>query len=1765
MAKGGGVTARLTGLGAIRALVLIGVALGPPAGFSQPVPAGTCTVSILNQSATVRPDGSWDIFNIPANMGSVRARMSCLDGGQTLSGASSLFTITSSRMNAVEEITLGGAPPTPVRLTIAAPTTRLTSPGAAVQLVVTAVLTDGSMTDVTPATAGTAYGSTNSRVATVSADGLVTAIASGRVLLTALHEAILVAVALDVVVSGDSDSDGLPDDLELSVGLDPNNPLDALADFDGDGLTNRQELLDFATDLRSSDTDDDGLLDGREVNETATNPALFDTDGDRVGDGLELTAGSDPLNRLSVNLSPILTDLEIDPVSFTIIYNTVLGEGSRRVTVTATLVDGTKLDATGPPYGTTYRSSDLTIANFGAEPGRIFAGANGGATITAENGALTATAEVLVESFAPTALSFLRLPGAANAIALEGDFAYVALGGADLAVVDIANPAAPQIAATVGFPGEGFDVSVAEGFAYVAAGSGGLVVLDIATPTSPAVVGSAPTAGSALGVAVASERAYVVDGSALRIFHVSNPAAPVLLGTIALPGRPRGVDVTGGLAVVAAEAAGVHVVDVSDPSAPVLLGSTQTRGNSSNAADLVVRESRAYVADGAFNLGGLKVVDFSVPSTPVVVSESTNAFGLSSIALEREFAFGADYFFANAVPIFNVAAEPLTFSAVLNFRSSPSFRDDEGMGVAVRDGIVYLVADRRNLYRFGTTGDSALHIGRYVRLEEINSVQRPPTVTVTSPGTGSSFRERRTIFISVSATDDVRVAVVRFLINGQPVATDFAAPFWHTLVVPEGVTQLVIGAEAEDFLGNLGTAEPVTVTVIPDTDPAVRLLAPLPGAVARAGRVLPVAVEATDDGLVAKVEFFVNGVLTSIRNVPPYRFDLLVPETGLTSLTLTAVATDNVGQTATSEAVTVTVEPNQPPIVAILQPQEGDRVLTGGTVQVSVGATDDIRVAQVRGLVDGVEVGIDVDEPFEFTFQVAPGATEVRLAALAIDSSGQSSTSEEVVLEVEPDQPPTVTILEPQNGDVVIAGDDVLVSVNAADDVGIAEVQILVDGEVVASDFDEPFELTFQVDSEATEVRLTAVAIDSGGKTTTSEEVQLAVEPASTTTAAGRVLDDAAAPVAGAEVDCLGFSEQTDVGGTFSIPGLPISEGPIHCKAEFISAEGELRAAFSGLRAPVENGVTEMGDLQPGPFLLYASFGPDSFNSPGAVALLNPDTLEGSVLEDTGVQGGIAGLAADSASRLFATTLEGPAGNRTSRLLELDPGSGAILAEIGPVIDGAGGNALSVGDLAIQPGTDALFALRTGEDGRGQAGRLYELNPATGVASLVGSTGTDGSGGLAFAPEGSLFTTRWNAAAATSFLRVLDSTNGSTLSEAEIANPFGALGGLAVRPSDGLLLGTLSDSIGFLVIIDPASGLVAPVDLSIFDIVDDLAFMPLPPPEQLTTLAGRVIDDSGSPVEGVLITLRDVYRSVSGSDGRFVISRVPVSFGEVVVSVPPSWFSSSPAESAPTSLVAGGTTDVGDIVLEADNPPTTVVGIVVDELEQPIPGAAVKIFDDFTISTTTTAGDGSFTVTNVSHRGGLRILATAEVGGVRLRELVSVDTVPGGITDAGPITVYPFDVVPDPLTTATGIVIDRTGDPVAGARVHVYTVWDVFPGTTGTDGRYSIPGIPTVDDWLEAFASVRRQGRLETGNSGQFEPVPGGITDLEWIEIREEDDGGGGVRFYNGEDRDLLAFLEPNRRTRVPFWCPVRTMGGHPSFTAFLSANGELPSGLERR
>ena len=741
-----------------------------------------CTVSVLNRTVQVNPDGSWVLPNVPANFGQVKARATCVRNGVTISGESDYFTIPENGAVNLPTIVLGVATPIPAALGIGPANPSFTSAGQTIQLVVTATFPDSSTKDVSAAATGTNYTSSNPAIATVSANGLVTAVSSGTVVIQASNDGATGITRATVLLSNvDTDGDGIPDDIEASLGLSPQNPVDAQEDFDRDGLTNLKEFQ-LGTGLR-----------------------VFDSDGDGIGDGLEVDSGSNPLDPNSFNLAQVLKSIKVTPTTVALTVNTIIGVASQQLLVTGTLTDGNSINLTSRSRGTNYSSSNLSVANFGATDGLVFAGNNGTATITVTNNGRSATAQVIVTSFSPSALSFISIPGYANNVDISGNVAYVAAGSTGLQVLDVSDRRAPRIVGSLDTPGNANDVRVVGNRAYIADGSAGLRVIDVTNPASPTLLGALDTPGEANDVVVVGNLAYVADGlSGLQIIDISDPVVPRLIGTLDTPGTARGVDVSNNLAVVA-DGNSLRIIDVGNASSPVARGSLST----TDARDLTVEGSIAYLADFS---GSLKTIDFSTPTAPRLLATTSQALGgiLTDVAKVREFVFGADVFFVNGVPIVNVNDPAIpSVRARLDFPA----RDDNGTGIAVDNQFVYLTADR-SIQENGINGDSRLYIGQYVALEDKAGI--PPVVTITSPAAGATAIEGSVITITVQAVDDVQVSSVDFLVNSNVVFTDSAAPYQFSLTIPAGVAALTLGATATDIGSNTGTAAPVQLNVIPD-------------------------------------------------------------------------------------------------------------------------------------------------------------------------------------------------------------------------------------------------------------------------------------------------------------------------------------------------------------------------------------------------------------------------------------------------------------------------------------------------------------------------------------------------------------------------------------------------------------------------------------------------------------------------------------------------------------------------------------------------------------------------------------------------------------------------------------------------------------------------------------------------------------------------------------------------------------------------------------
>ena len=469
-----------------------------------------CTVSVLNRTVQVNPDGSWVLPNIPANFGQVKARATCLQNGVTTFGESAFFTVPANGATNLPAITLGATTPIPVSLAITPSSPSLTTAGQIVQLTVTATYPNNSTKSVAAASSGTNYTTSNPAIATISADGLVTAVSSGTVVIQATNDGAAGITTAHVLIGGVTVG-GLPISWILANGLNPNDSTLPFEDPDRDALTNLQEFQ-TGTDPNNPDTDGDGLTDGDEVNKYNTQPLLADTDGDLIPDGVEIQTGTNPLNAGDYDLKKATASSVLLPPSFSLTTSSLLPNSSAQLSWKVNLIDGkTTLDMTADPR-TSYGSSNLAVCNFGLQRGLVFAGASGSCVITISQNTLSVTVPGTVQSFTPVPLSFVAIPGFANNVKTRGNYAYVAAGSAGLQVVDVTDHANPQIVSSLALTDNANDLRVVGNTVYMAAGSS-LLTIDVTNPLAPRLIGSVSTPGVAWDVAVSGNFAYIADGA----------------------------------------------------------------------------------------------------------------------------------------------------------------------------------------------------------------------------------------------------------------------------------------------------------------------------------------------------------------------------------------------------------------------------------------------------------------------------------------------------------------------------------------------------------------------------------------------------------------------------------------------------------------------------------------------------------------------------------------------------------------------------------------------------------------------------------------------------------------------------------------------------------------------------------------------------------------------------------------------------------------------------------------------------------------------------------------------------------------------------------------------------------------------------------------------------------------------------------------------------------------------------------------------------
>ena len=110
------------------------------------------------------------------------------------------------------------------------------------------------------------------------------------------------------------------------------------------------------------------------------------------------------------------------------------------------------------------------------------------------------------------------------------------------------------------------------------------------------------------------------------------------------------------------------------------------------------------------------------------------------------------------------------------------------------------------------TTNSWLRIAQYRMLTDTAGI--PPTASIVQPQPGTTLVARATTVFRVSSSDDVAVALVQLLVNGNVVGTSTSTLADFAYTIPKGTTRITVSATAYDLGGNIGTTADAVYPVI---------------------------------------------------------------------------------------------------------------------------------------------------------------------------------------------------------------------------------------------------------------------------------------------------------------------------------------------------------------------------------------------------------------------------------------------------------------------------------------------------------------------------------------------------------------------------------------------------------------------------------------------------------------------------------------------------------------------------------------------------------------------------------------------------------------------------------------------------------------------------------------------------------------------------------------------------------------------------------------
>ncbi|MBN8249623.1 MAG: Ig-like domain-containing protein, partial [Verrucomicrobia bacterium] len=406
-------------------------------------------------------------------------------------------------------------------------------------------------------------------------------------------------------------------------------------------------------------------------------------------------------------------------------------------------------------------------------------------------------------------------PGNAVDIAAANRVMVTANETGGMSVFSLSGGRSPIQIAQVVIPGSALRVALEDSRVAVAAGSGGLVVVDLSDPPAAGVLHRIPIAGSVQAVAAMSGQACA--GTASGELVLVELAGGGIESRLRLGGPVRDV-AFGARWVYALTDRHLYTLDPADGTLSVMdsvASPTPTGGHQR----LFVGDTHAF----AVHPRGCNIFDLLQPASPRLIAAGVtpqfgwkqmvpNGSGLGVAAVGRNRSLDGPH----EVSVYDLR-DPARPDVFLREFPTPGI----ARAVTVYDGRAY-VAD----------GPAGIQVIQYLPFDTRGQAPTLQLTTSHAPGRAEAGQVLR---VRAEVTDDVQVAEVTFLLNGDPVFTDGNFPFEFRFVV--GAPRLLnldpfqLQAIALDTGGNAARSPVLNLRIVPDAQaPRVRRVAPFDGA-----------------------------------------------------------------------------------------------------------------------------------------------------------------------------------------------------------------------------------------------------------------------------------------------------------------------------------------------------------------------------------------------------------------------------------------------------------------------------------------------------------------------------------------------------------------------------------------------------------------------------------------------------------------------------------------------------------------------------------------------------------------------------------------------------------------------------------------------------------------------------------------------------------------------------------------------------------------------